>query len=172
VFRTSLRSGVLPTCSVIEPSEFRRLSPSFDTCSRRLTSRSRSPTEPGGVSPLAAAEISDGHHDMLMLDVADRIESGTSCNFFVTCAGRLATPKLDSAGVAGVVRGIVQREAPKLGLVVEERALTLADLTGADEVLITNARIGVVPVQRVGEHQFNSFELALRLRGHIEALDA
>jgi len=107
-----------------------------------------------------------------MLDHADRIVSGSSCNVFVTKDGRLATPKLDTAGVAGVLRGIVQREAPKLGLVVQERAITLADLAAADEVFITNARIGIVPVSRVGEHAFRSFELALRLRGHIEALDA
>ena len=121
---------------------------------------------------LAAAEIAAGDHDVLMLDVADRIVSGSSCNVFLARDGRLATPKLDSSGVSGVLRGIVQREAPKLGLVVQERALSLADLATADEVLVTNARIGVVPVSRVGEHAFRSFELALRLRGHIEALDA
>lgn len=121
---------------------------------------------------LAAAEIAAGDFDVLMLDVADRLVSGTSCNFFVARAGRLATPALDSAGVAGVLRGIVQREAATLGLVVQERALTLADLQAADEALITNARIGVVPVSRVGEHSFRTFDLALRLRGHIEALDA
>jgi 4-amino-4-deoxychorismate lyase len=121
---------------------------------------------------LAAAEIADGDFDVLMLDVADRLVSGSSCNLFTVRDGRLATPKLDSAGVAGVVRGIVLREAPKAGVVVQERALTLADLAAADEVFITNARIGVVPVRRVGEHAFRTFELALRLRGHIEALDA
>ena len=121
---------------------------------------------------LAAAEIAGGDQDVLMLDHADRIVSGSSSNVFVAKDGRLVTPKLDSAGVAGVLRGIVQREAPKLGLVVQERAITLADLAAADEVFITNARIGIVPVSRVGEHAFRSFELALRLRGHIEALDA
>jgi 4-amino-4-deoxychorismate lyase len=121
---------------------------------------------------LAAAEIGAGDFDVLMLDVADRFVSGTSCNFFVARDGRLATPKLDSAGVAGVLRGIVQREAARLGIVVQERALTLSDLKAADELFVTNARIGVVPVRRVGEHGFRSFELALKLRGHIEALDA
>jgi 4-amino-4-deoxychorismate lyase len=121
---------------------------------------------------LAAAELADGHLDLLMLDAADRLVSGTSCNLFVAHDGRLATPKLDSAGVAGVLRGIVLREAPKLGVVVQERTLTLADLAAADEVLVTNARIGVVPVARVGQHSFRTFGLALRLRGHIEALDA
>jgi 4-amino-4-deoxychorismate lyase len=121
---------------------------------------------------LASAEIADGDFDVLMLDVADRLVSGSSCNLFIARDGRLATPKLDSAGVAGVVRGIVLREAPKWGIVVQERALTLADLAAAHEVFVTNARAGVVPIRRVGEHSFHTFELALRLRGHIEALDA
>ena len=121
---------------------------------------------------LAAAEIDANGFDVLMLDVADRVISGTSCNLFIAREGRLATPKLDTAGVAGVLRAIVLREAPKLGIIVQERALTLADLSGAHEAFITNARIGVVPVSRVGEHVFDSHELARRLRGHIEALDA
>jgi 4-amino-4-deoxychorismate lyase len=121
---------------------------------------------------LAAAEVADGDLDVLMLDVADQLVSGSSCNLFIARDGRLATPKLDSAGVAGVVRGIVLREAPKSGIVVQERALTLADLAAADEAFVTNARIGVVPVRRVGEHSFRTFALALKLRGHIEALDA
>jgi 4-amino-4-deoxychorismate lyase len=121
---------------------------------------------------LAAAEIAADDFDVLMLDVADRLVSGTCCNLFIARDGRLATPKLDSAGVAGVMRGIVLREAPKAGIVVQERALTLADLAAADEAFVTNARVGVVPVRRVGEHGFRTFELALRLRGHIEALDA
>jgi 4-amino-4-deoxychorismate lyase len=121
---------------------------------------------------LAAAELAAGHHDMLMLDAADHLVSGTSCNVFVAHDGQLVTPQLDSSGVAGVLRGIVMREAPTLGIVVQERLLTLADLAVADEVLVTNARIGVVPVTRVGEHPFHTFGLALRLRAHIEALDA
>jgi len=121
---------------------------------------------------LAAAEIAAADFDALMFDVADRLVSGTSCNVFLARDGRLATPKLDSAGVCGVLRGIVLREAPKLGLVVQERATTWDDLVVADELFVTNARVGVVLVTRVGEHSFRTFELARRLRGHIEALDA
>jgi 4-amino-4-deoxychorismate lyase len=123
-------------------------------------------------SVLAAAEIATGDFDALMFDVADRLVSGSSCNVFLARDGRLATPKLDSAGVCGVLRGVVLREAPKLGLIVQERAITWDDLATADELFVTNARVGVVPVTRVGEHAFRSFELARRLRGHIEALDA
>jgi 4-amino-4-deoxychorismate lyase len=121
---------------------------------------------------LASAEIGADQFDVLMLDTADRLVSGASCNLFIARDGRLATPKLDSAGVAGVVRAIVMREAPKLGIVVQERALLLADLADAHEVLVTNARVGVVPVGSVGEHRFHTFTLARKLREHIEALNA
>jgi 4-amino-4-deoxychorismate lyase len=121
---------------------------------------------------LAAAEIAANDFDVLMLDVAGSVVSGSACNVFLARDGRLTTPRLESAGVAGVLRGIVMREAPQLGIVVEERALTLDDLAAAREIFISNARVGVVPVRRVGEHGFGTFELATRLRGHIEALDA
>jgi 4-amino-4-deoxychorismate lyase len=120
---------------------------------------------------LAAAEIADGEFDVIMVDSAHRVISGSSCNLFLVNGGRLVTPRLDTAGVAGVMRGIVLREAARLGIAVELRDLALEDVTRADEVFITNARIGVVPVARVGEHPF-PMEIAPGLRAHIEALDA
>jgi branched-subunit amino acid aminotransferase/4-amino-4-deoxychorismate lyase len=74
--------------------------------------------------------------------------------------------------VAGVLRGIVLREAPRLGIGCELRNLTLEDLTSADEVFVTNARVGVVPVTRVGEHPIRMTDLGLKLRAHVESLDA
>lgn len=120
---------------------------------------------------LAAVEIADGEFDVIMLDAAHRVISGSSCNVFIVNGGRLATPRVDTAGVAGVMRGIVLREAARLAIASELRDLTLEDVTRADEVFITNARIGVVPVTRVGEHPL-LMELAPKLRAHIEALDA
>jgi hypothetical protein len=76
-------------------------------------------------------------------------------------------------GVAGVMRGIVLRECVALGIAATEERLTLDDLCAADEVFVTNARIGVVPVGRVGEHSFGMKNpLATRLAAHIEPLDA
>ena len=51
-------------------------------------------------------------------------------------------------------------------------SLTLDDLFSADGVFVTNARIGVVPVRRVGEHLYDMNNLANRLAAHIESLDA
>ena len=122
---------------------------------------------------LAAAEDAAAScFDALMLDTASHVISGTACNVFIVKSGALLTPPVDRVGIAGVMRSIVLREAPRLGIAAEERRLTLADLHGADGMFITNARIGVVPVRRVSEHVIPMSPVVARLAAHLETLDA
>ena len=122
---------------------------------------------------LAAAEDAAAScFDALMLDTASHVISGTACNVFIVKSGGLLTPPVDRIGIAGVMRSIVLREAPRLGIAAGQRSLTLADLHGADGMFITNARIGVVPVRRVGEHVVPMSPVVARLAAHIETLDA
>ena len=81
-------------------------------------------------------------------------------------------PRMTPAGVAGVMRGVVLRECASLGIAADDGRVTLDGLLAADEVFITNARLGVVPVSRVGEHSFRMTTVARRLAAHIETLDA
>jgi 4-amino-4-deoxychorismate lyase len=122
---------------------------------------------------LAAAESTgQGVFDSLLLDASGNLVSGTMCNVFIARAGGVATPIIQRCGVAGVMRGIVLRECAVLGLAASEESLTLDDLFFAAGVFVTNARIGVVPVRRVGEHLYDMNNLANRLAAHIESLDA
>ena len=122
---------------------------------------------------LAAAENGGAPtFDALLLDTADHVVSGTACNVFVVNSGALLTPPVDRVGIAGVMRGIVLREAPRLGMAAESRLLTLPDVRGADGMFVTNARIGVVPVRRVGEHGIPMSPVVARLAAHLESLDA
>jgi len=122
---------------------------------------------------LAAAEDTAAScFDALMLDTAGHVVSGTACNVFIVKSGGLLTPPVDRVGIAGVMRSIVLREAPRLDIAAEQSRLTLADLHGADGMFITNARIGVVPVRRVGEHVIPMSPVVARLAAHIETLDA
>lgn len=122
---------------------------------------------------MAAAEGSRGDaFESLLLSAGDRLVSGVMSNVFLLTAGALRTPAVDRVGVAGVMRQVVLREAPRLGIAAREQELGLSDLFAADAIFITNARIGVVPVRRVGEHVFAMSELVKRLRTTIEALDA
>jgi 4-amino-4-deoxychorismate lyase len=122
---------------------------------------------------LAASEPGHADHfESLLLDGRDQVVCGTMSNVFAARGGRLITPRLDRCGVEGVLRSIVLREAPRLGVPAEQGSLTLDELLAADEVFITNARIGVVRARSVGQHHFPMNDIVPRLAAHIEALDA
>jgi 4-amino-4-deoxychorismate lyase len=113
-----------------------------------------------------------GFFDALLRDADGNLVSGAMSNLFIVKDRHLRTPRIEQAGVAGVLRSIVLREARRLGLDATEDLLTLTDLASADEVFITNVRIGVVPARRVGEHRFDMSTVARQLASHLEALDA
>jgi 4-amino-4-deoxychorismate lyase len=122
---------------------------------------------------LAASEAAAaGVFESLLLDLREQVVCGTRTNVFIACDGKIATPRVDRNGVAGILRSIVMRECAALGLDAEERTISRAELFAADELFVTNARIGVVPVRRLGEHAFRMDTTARRLATHIEKLDA
>jgi 4-amino-4-deoxychorismate lyase len=122
---------------------------------------------------LAAMEPAhDAHFESLLLASSGDLVGGTMSNVFAVQRNTISTPPIVEAGVAGIMRAVVLRESAGLGFTAEERRLTIAELTSADEVFITNVRLGVVPARRLGEHAFRMRDTALRLRTHIEALDA
>jgi 4-amino-4-deoxychorismate lyase len=122
---------------------------------------------------MACAEAAAaGAFDALLLDGYRLVVSGAMSNVFLVRDGKLLTPRLDRSGVTGVMRSVVLRECASLGVAAEEGRVTLDTLFAADEAFITNARIGVVPVLRVGEHSFPMTTVARRLAAHIENLDA
>jgi 4-amino-4-deoxychorismate lyase len=124
-------------------------------------------------SVIASAQArAAGAFDALLPGSDGRLVSGAMSNLFLVTGGALRTPDVNLAGVAGVMRAVVMREAQKLGLRASECRITHQDLLAADEAFITNARIGVVPVRRLGEHHFTMFATSQRLAAHVEALDA
>jgi 4-amino-4-deoxychorismate lyase len=108
--------------------------------------------------------------EVLLFSSSGRLISGTMSNVFIARHGRLLTPRLDVCGVAGVMRRVVLREAAKSGLVVGEGVLSEGDLHSADEVFMTNARIGIWPVRAIGSRPLTAGPVTRRLQGLIEPL--
>jgi 4-amino-4-deoxychorismate lyase len=99
---------------------------------------------------LIRAEWSDpAIHEALVFSSSGWLVSGTMSNVFLVSEGRIVTPALTHAGVLGVMRRVVMREAQAAGLEVIERALDAAALAAAGEIFLTNARIGIWPVYRL-----------------------
>ena len=86
----------------------------------------------------------DSIFESLLMDVSDRIIEGVMSNVFLVTDGSLCTPSLHQQGVAGVMRRVVMENAP-----CQEVTVTKDDIENCDEMFLTNALIGIVPVTQM-----------------------
>ncbi|WP_132252817.1 aminotransferase class IV [Methylobacterium segetis] len=106
---------------------------------------------------LAAGEAAaHGFDEALFCNTRGRVACAGTGNLFALFGDRLVTPPLADGVLAGIVRSELQQLAPGLGLVPEERSLTLPELMGADSVFLTNSLRLVAPVAAIGERAFAS----------------
>jgi 4-amino-4-deoxychorismate lyase len=106
--------------------------------------------------------------ELLVFSSSGTLISGTMSNVFVVEGGRLRTPKLDRCGVAGIMRRVVLREAAAARIAVDEASLS--DLTAAQELFVTNARIGIWPIRSLGERQIGVGPLTRELQHRLATL--
>jgi 4-amino-4-deoxychorismate lyase len=90
-------------------------------------------------------EIGEG----LMLSTDGRLISATAANVFLVEAGRVVTPAIRDCGVAGVMRQVVLAAAEDGGQLAAIEDLHPERLVAADEVFVTNAVVGIRPVQEL-----------------------
>jgi 4-amino-4-deoxychorismate lyase len=84
------------------------------------------------------------------------------------------TPMLDRCGVAGVMRRWVLARAADLKLRIAERRIDWRDLSGAEEVFMSNAIVGLKSIAVI-EHasrrlRYTVFETADQLRERLDSL--
>lgn len=98
------------------------------------------------------------------------VKEGTVTNFFMVRRGFLVTP---AAGVlAGTTRDAVVKLARRLGIPVRMRDVKLAELYEADEVFLTNAPRGIIPVRSIDGEKIGKScpgPLTKRLTGAFKA---
>jgi branched-subunit amino acid aminotransferase/4-amino-4-deoxychorismate lyase len=68
------------------------------------------------------------------------------------------------------MRRVVLTEAAQAGMAAEECALRAEDLANAEEIFLTNARIGIWPVRALESHVFSPGQITRRLQRHLEPL--
>jgi 4-amino-4-deoxychorismate lyase len=112
------------------------------------------------------AQIELRGHDVaqgLLLDTSGYVVGGTSSNVFAVRGIHLLTPSLTRNGIAGVMRRVVLETAADVGLTTVESNLTLRELQRADELFMTNALLGILPVAKLGEQSFSPGPATRRL---------
>jgi 4-amino-4-deoxychorismate lyase len=91
----------------------------------------------------------------LLCDAEGRLVGGTMSNLFVWDGRSLRTPPVERSGIAGTVRALTIETAAAAGVACEVRPIARAELAQAVGLVLTNARIGVWPVERLGAQAFD-----------------
>lgn len=99
------------------------------------------------VHVLARMEAEDaGADDALFLDAEGHVVEATQANVFVIHQGKLLTPPLTVGCLPGATRTALMKLAPTVGLVAQERALTVADLLAMEEAFLSSSVTELAPV--------------------------
>ncbi len=108
---------------------------------------------------MAARECArDDVDDLLMLDQDGGAISVISGNLFAAVKDVIITPRIETCGVLGTRRqALIDSWAPALGLQVEQRSVSPAELEEADEIFVTNSIIGLRPISRLGRGRWRSY---------------
>lgn len=101
--------------------------------------------------------------EALVLDSDGFITECCTANLFWRQGCDVFTPRLDQAGVKGLMRQFCLQQLADSGFRVVEVAEREAALTNVDEIVICNALMPIVPVRQYGSQRFSSRELYLFL---------
>ncbi len=106
------------------------------------------------VLALGEARRRSGAYEAILCAANGSVAEGSSSNVFALIAGQLRTPALQVGILAGVTRDKVLRLARGLSIPCDEVAFLGPDeLRGADEIFLTSAVRGILPVTTVNGAQ-------------------
>jgi branched-chain amino acid aminotransferase len=109
------------------------------------------------VSVMAKREVKlVGYDEALLLDLNGMVAEGSGENVFIVKDGRLITPPLDSAILAGITRDTVLTLAREEGIPVLEQSFPRDALLLADEAFLTGTAAEITPVREVDDRRIGS----------------
>ena len=91
--------------------------------------------------------VSAGFDEALWVDAAGRVLEGATTNVFAVFPDEIVTPDARAGLLPGVVRSVVLRLA--MTRAIREATLSIERLGAAEEVFVTNALMGVMPVRAI-----------------------
>ncbi|HRU06233.1 MAG TPA: aminotransferase class IV [Candidatus Brocadiia bacterium] len=103
---------------------------------------------------LARQEARDAkRQEAVILNQMGQVCEASAANIFWVEGGRLVTPAVHCGLLPGVTRASVLRIAGRLGIETAEVAAPVSRLFDAEEALLTNSVMGVMPVRRLDDRR-------------------
>lgn len=94
--------------------------------------------------------------EALMLNAYSEVVCATQSNLFIIKGNQLITPRLNNGGVAGTTRFQMPKIAKACGFDYHEQVLSLQDIREADELFLTNALRGLMPIKQFQQAHYDS----------------
>jgi len=116
---------------------------------------------------LARNEWDDEYQEGVMLDNRGNVVEGTMSNIFIEKNQQWITPKLDHAGVAGVMRQWIMRNSYHADMECLEESISLSDLQTADALFVCNSVIGIWPVASFAGKDYSVSDATKIVMSHI-----
>ena len=96
---------------------------------------------------MARSEWAEEYDDGMMFSAADSLIETTRANLFIKLSSGWVTPRLDQAGVCGVMRQLlIDKLFASAGLKVQETRVSREQLSNASEIFSCSSVRGIVPV--------------------------
>lgn len=95
-----------------------------------------------------------GVDEALVMDTEGWVTEGVFSNVFLVRDGELCTPRIEVAGIRGVLRGAILHAAAESGRRVTEGHYGPDDFLGAEEVFFCNSVNGIWPLRQFGGREW------------------
>lgn len=95
-----------------------------------------------------------GVDEALVMDTEGWVTEGVFSNVFLVRDGELCTPRIEVAGIRGVLRGAILHAAARAGRRVAEGHYGPDDFLGAEEVFFCNSVNGIWPLRQLGGREW------------------
>lgn len=106
----------------------------------------------------------NGLYDALLINDAKQVVESSKSNLFALYGTEVVTPPLTSGALRGVIRQRLLKALPDIGLKAVEKDLTPFDLLKADELWLTNAIVGIVPVNHYRSKTYSTLQALAAIR--------
>ena len=100
----------------------------------------------------------NGFDEPIFLNTKGEICEGATTNIFFVSKDKILTPPVSSGLLNGIMRQYIMKIAN-----VEEGIIRPENISEFTEIFLTNSLLGIMPVKRLGEHTFNSRNIANKL---------
>ncbi|SFR83309.1 aminotransferase class IV [Anaeromicropila populeti] len=100
-----------------------------------------------------------GFDEPIFINTKGQITEGSTTNLFFVRNKKIMTPPVSCGMLNGVLRQYIIKTHP-----VEERIIYPDDVSGFDEMFLTNSLMGIMPVRSCGKHSFLSTEVTKQMR--------